>query len=131
MVERSSDRLAVQASVSRAPDASGHVQVRLVIRNPANHPASVQLSSHCPVRLRVSGEAGEPVWDETKERACPFAARVLELSPGQSETILHTLDVQELRGRGVLRPGRYSLTALVPWDLTVRVLDAGEFEVQS
>lgn len=133
MVEDSGNELSLQVSATQAPDSPGQVKVRLVISNPTDHILGAQLSRYCTVGLRVFREesrSGVPVWDETKDQACPFVARIVELAPGESETILHMLDIGELRLRGVLRPGHYFLTAVVPWDLSVKILDAGEIEVQ-
>lgn len=130
MEKRSGDALVIEAVASQ-PDAVGQVQVRVVISNPAGRPSSVQVSRYCPVRLQVRAGTGEIVWDETKERACPFVARLIELPAGASETILHTLDAGELLSRGVLCSGRYSVSALVAWDLTVKILNAGEFDVHA
>lgn len=133
MAENTNGELSLQVSTTPVPYPAGQVQLRLVISNPADHTLSVQLSRYCPVGVRIFEEksrSGVPVWDETKDRACPFVARVVELAPGESETILHPLDVRELRRRGVLRPGRYFLSVHVPWDLRLKILDAGEIMVQ-
>jgi hypothetical protein len=122
---------ALQLSASVDHRADGTVTVRVVAANRGARPMRIAMSRDCPVRLRLYREpstTGESAWDETRN-ACSFVAWVVDLAPGQTREFAKVIQAGDLL-RGGLYPGAYRVIALVPIDLSVRLVDAGTLELR-
>ncbi|HVG44212.1 MAG TPA: hypothetical protein VM890_05755, partial [Longimicrobium sp.] len=110
----------------------GTVAVRVVAANRGARPMRVATSRDCPVRLRLyrASTTGEPAWDETRDSACSFVALVVDLAPGETREFTKVIRAGDLL-RGGLHAGAYRVVAVVPIDLSVRLVDAGTLELRA
>ncbi|MFL5382054.1 MAG: hypothetical protein ACJ8GN_06030 [Longimicrobiaceae bacterium] len=125
------DALRVSASVDHRGD--GTITVRVAAANHGPRPLRFSMSRDCPVRLkmyRVESAAGEPAWDETRQSACSFVALAVSLAPGETREFRKVIRPGDLLRVGV-PAGSYRVVAVVPIDLSVRLVDAGLLELGS
>lgn len=124
------DALRVSASVDRRDD--GTFTVRVAAANRGSRPLRFSTSRDCPVRLRMyraESDAGEPAWDETRQRACSFVALMVSLAPGETREFARVIRAGDLLRDGV-PAGSYRVVAVVPVDVSVRAVYAGLLELR-
>lgn len=85
------------------------------VQNVGSKPAVVELSSGCPVFLRVyrtPERSGPPAWDQAQHVFCTMALQVVQIGPGESRSFTTRTNAAEILGDS-LPNGRYYLTAYV------------------